>query len=342
MDSNFPPSLKRVLQSEGGWSDNPKDPGGATMKGVTIATYQRYINKNGTKADLRKITDEQLRTVYKRQYWDAAGCDHLPVGLDFAVFDFAVNSGPGKAKQYLAKVPGGAGTIDAYCDARLAYMKRIKDRQGRSLWKTFGKGWQRRVDAVRSEAKTMANNQPVSLVAIEPKPAPVPAPAPDKAIIEAAQLKLTDLKYNPGGADGVIGPLTAGAIRIFRADNGLPEGDGIDNDFLLALSKAAPRKMVPERANATATQVAAVVPEAKAHSWNKIVALGGGAATAAGGALDYIAPAISYLQPVRDFFFDIPTPVWITAVVVVLGVVWWNARAGQKASDEAYRTGERR
>lgn len=184
---------------------------------------------------------------------------------------------------------------------------------------------------------------PASLVDIKPKPAPAPSPvAPDSSIVEQAQRRLAELKYNPGGIDGKIGPLTRGAILVFRHDNNLPASDSIDADFLTALAVAQPRDMVPARANAKAAEIAAKVPEAGKHSWNKIVALGSGAATVAGGAVDQLAPATGYLQPVKDFLGEVPTFIWFAAIVVVAGVIWWNARSGQKAADLAYRNGDRR
>lgn len=174
MDRNFARSLSLVLKHEGGWADNPKDPGGATMKGVTIGTFRRYVKPNATKDDLRKITDQQIATVYRRQFWDAIGGAELPDGIDYAVFDFAVNSGPTRAAQYLQKVVGvaqdgkiGPATIKAtkavlpatvihkLCDERLAFMKRIKSK-GKLLWDTFGKGWDRRVKEVRAEALSLS------------------------------------------------------------------------------------------------------------------------------------------------------------------------------------------
>lgn len=342
MDRNFAKSLKLVLRYEGGYVNHPADPGGPTNKGITLTTFRRYVKRDAQIPDLKAITDAQVGTVYRKQYWDAVKGDDLPDGVDFATFDFGVNSGPSRALKYLVKARRStpADTVKALCDARLDFMK------GLEIWPTFRKGWSDRVASVRAEGvKMAASTKPAALATITPieaKPAPAPLPATDSSIVEAAQKRLTELKYNPGGADGKIGPLTAGAIRVFRADNGLPEGDFIDGAFLTALATAKPREMVPERANATATQVAAVVPEAKAHSWNKIVALGSGAVTAAGGALDQIAPATGYLQPVKDFLGDIPTSAWIAAIVLVAGLIWWNARAGQKAADEAYRAGDRR
>lgn len=171
MDRNFARALSLVLKSEGGWSDNPKDPGGATMKGVTFANFRRYVKADATKDDLRHITDAQIATVYRRFYWDAVAGAELPDGVDYAVFDFAVNSGPDRATKYLQAACGAnikqdgkigpatlaavrakpAGVIiDTVSDARLAFLKRLP------TWKTFGKGWQSRVSSVRAAAIAMS------------------------------------------------------------------------------------------------------------------------------------------------------------------------------------------
>ena len=181
MNRNFARSLSLVLEHAGGWSDHPKDPGGATMKGVTLATFRRYVKQNATKADLRNITDEQLASIYKLQYWDAVAGDYLPDGVDYATFDFAVNSGPPRAAKYLQDVVSVAqdgeigpatlkavkastGVIDKLCDDRMAFLKRL------DTWPTFGKGWTRRVSGVRAEAlKMAASSKPAK---IEPQPIP--------------------------------------------------------------------------------------------------------------------------------------------------------------------------
>ena len=153
-----------ILKHEGGYVNHPNDPGGATNKGITLKTFRRFIKPNGTVADLKALTTEQAVIVYKRNYWDAVLADLLPIGVDYTVADFAVNSGPARAVKVLQKVVGvtqdgqiGPATLKAVKskDAkwvikmvnaeRLAFMKRIR---GGKLWATFGKGWQRRVDAV--------------------------------------------------------------------------------------------------------------------------------------------------------------------------------------------------
>ncbi|WP_442580701.1 glycoside hydrolase family 108 protein [Mesorhizobium sp. ASY16-5R] len=208
MDRNFQRAFSLVLKHEGGWADNPADPGGPTMKGVTLATFRRYVKPAATKDDLRKITDAQLATVYRRHYWDVVGGAELPDGVDYAVFDFAVNSGPNRAAKYLQGVvcvrqDGKIGpatltatrammhatVINRLCDDRLAFMKRAKDKKGKLLWPTFGKGWEPRVKSVRSVALEMAarpsapepSPKPVESV---PVPAPPPAPVSPSIIIE--------------------------------------------------------------------------------------------------------------------------------------------------------------
>ncbi|WP_306663780.1 MULTISPECIES: glycosyl hydrolase 108 family protein [Mesorhizobium] len=111
MDRNFARALALVLKSEGLWSDNPADPGGATMKGVTLANFRRYVKADATKADLRKITDAQVSTVYRRFYWDATAGAQLPGGVDYAVFDFAVNSGPARAASTFRRLWASGRTV---------------------------------------------------------------------------------------------------------------------------------------------------------------------------------------------------------------------------------------
>lgn len=186
MDRNFQRALSLVLKSEGGWSDDSRDPGGATMKGVTLATYRAFINPQGTKTDLRNITNAQLADVYKRQYWNAISGDQLPDGVDYSVMDFAVNSGPGRAARYLQQIVGtatdgvigektitavnakpAADVIGKLCDMRLGFLQRLP------TWATFGRGWAIRVASVRAAALQMAA-QPAWPAPVSPVTAPKP------------------------------------------------------------------------------------------------------------------------------------------------------------------------
>lgn len=197
MDRNFARALPLVLKHEGGYVDHPRDPGGATNKGVTIATFRRYVKKDGTKADLRAITDKQVATVYYRHYWSAVNAQALPAGVDYAVFDFAVNSGPHRAAQFLQRVVGisddgriGPKTIEAVekmpaaiiikrlCGNRLDWLKRLK------TWSTFGRGWTRRVQDVEHHALAMVG-KPADVVEVE-REKPVVPPKARHVIDDAA------------------------------------------------------------------------------------------------------------------------------------------------------------
>ncbi len=169
MEINFKSALKHVLVHEGGWADHPKDPGGATMKGVTLKTYRGHFGEDKSKDDLRNISEEELEQIYSSGYWNKCHCDELPTGVDYAVFDAAVNSGPGRGAKWLqaavgAKQDGAIGRntlamveendsieiTNAMCDHRLTFLQNL------DTWSTFGKGWKNRVDGVRTTAIAMA------------------------------------------------------------------------------------------------------------------------------------------------------------------------------------------
>ena len=109
MKDNFDYALQKVLKHEGGFVDHPADPGGATNKGITMYTYQQFLehtvdpNAQATVDDLANIPDDDVYEIYKTMYWDKIWGDKLPDGLDFAMFDFAVNSGPARAVKELQK-----------------------------------------------------------------------------------------------------------------------------------------------------------------------------------------------------------------------------------------------
>lgn len=164
MRDNFKPALAAVLVHEGGYSNHPSDPGGPTMKGVIKRVYDDYRRSRGESVrDVRQITEAELQEIYRRRYWDLIQGDKLPAGLDYVVFDGAVNSGPAQATKWLQRALGipadgvlGPSTLAAIARAedhdaivaglqarRLAMLKALK------TWPVFGKGWGRRVEEVR-------------------------------------------------------------------------------------------------------------------------------------------------------------------------------------------------
>jgi lysozyme family protein len=105
--ANFPTALQFTLSQEGGWSDDPNDPGGCTNQGITLATYRAALGQpNLTSDDLRAMTDEQRDRIYLMNYWNPIRGDDLPSGIDIMVFDFGVNAGPGTAAKMLQRVVG--------------------------------------------------------------------------------------------------------------------------------------------------------------------------------------------------------------------------------------------
>jgi lysozyme family protein len=170
MKQNFDVSLAHVLKSEGGWSDHPADPGGATMKGVTLETYRRYkMNPHITKDQLRNITDEEVADIYKIGYWDKCRCFDLPSGVDFLVFDMAINAGVGRSSKLLQESVGvpadgviGPITIAASnaadVDLTIERFSQLKEAFYRSLptFGTFGNGWLNRVASTKAFAQKLA------------------------------------------------------------------------------------------------------------------------------------------------------------------------------------------
>lgn len=169
MKSNFEKCLPEILRHEGGWADHPKDPGGATMKGITIGTYAQWKGRKVTKDELRAISDAEVAAIYRRNYWDKVRGDDLPSGLDLVAFDAAVNSGPSRGAKWVQQGLGvtpdgkiGPATIEAankaYTPAAIerAIGFRLSFLRGLKTWGTFGRGWQRRVDDVKAKALAMA------------------------------------------------------------------------------------------------------------------------------------------------------------------------------------------
>lgn len=161
MKENYALALKQVLKYEGGKVDDPRDPGGRTAYGVTQDTYNAWRKKQGLpNADVFTISQTEVAAIYKYEYWDAIRGDDLPSGVDFAVFDYAVNSGVSKAAKTLQGVVGvaqdgqiGPQTIQAAKDyvAMAVTNKRLAFMQSLSIWSTFGKGWSARIADVKNQ-----------------------------------------------------------------------------------------------------------------------------------------------------------------------------------------------
>lgn len=168
MLSNWPASLALVLKSEGGFSNHSADPGGVTMLGVTKKVWEAWVKHPVDVAEMRALTPELVAPLYKSQYWDACKCDQLPLGVDYAVFDFAVNAGVGRASKTMQAALGtaadgivGPATLgvatNADPDHFLEKFSAAKEQFYRNLptFEHFGKGWLRRVSEVKQTAEGM-------------------------------------------------------------------------------------------------------------------------------------------------------------------------------------------
>ena len=176
MQSNFDQCLALILKHEGGYVNNPKDPGGRTNLGVTQMVWEDWVGHPVTEADMRALGPADVAPLYKKNYWDKIAGDRLPAGVDYACFDLAVNSGVGRASKLLQKGAGvapdgaiGPATLKAVdeCDPPELIVSICRARQtfleGLQTFSTFGKGWTRRVDEVQKTALSMVEPHQLEL-----------------------------------------------------------------------------------------------------------------------------------------------------------------------------------
>lgn len=154
---NFDTAFDLLITHEGGFSNHPDDPGGATMYGIT----EKVARANGYTGAMRDLTLDFSKSIYRKSYWDACRCDQMPDVLRYPLFDAAVNSGPGQAIKWLqlavgVKVDGAIGPVTQQAvnvlpaqvtrqkmvGARLRFMTNLAN------WPSFSKGWARRIASI--------------------------------------------------------------------------------------------------------------------------------------------------------------------------------------------------
>ena len=217
---NFPQALRLVLADEGGVSNHPADRGGLTNKGITQATYDAWRELHGRPTrSVRAIEHAEVDAIYREQFAAKILFDKLPLGLDYALFDFAVNSGVSRAVRFLQRIlkvraDGSLGArtlaaltalaedelgeakigelIIALCDERLRFLKRLKS------WKHFGRGWEKRVTRVKNNARVMLFGRRAGEIEA--------ATEPDGAALGLGQQKLSaTVADNKAAAVGLFG-----------------------------------------------------------------------------------------------------------------------------------------
>ncbi len=153
-DSYFDEALKFVLKWEGGYANVKGDSGGETNKGITHATYQAWLKKNGKPSkSVKNITDDEVRQIYYNEFWKPLGCDKLPSKVALFMFDTGVNMGVGRAKEYLNRYNNGE-SLDSLVKARDNRYDAIvasNPEKGK-----FRKGWDNRMTDLKSTMLAVA------------------------------------------------------------------------------------------------------------------------------------------------------------------------------------------
>lgn len=150
----FDAAFTRLLGHEGGYSNNPADPGGETMWGIT----KHVAIQHGYTGDMRYLSQETAKEIYRARYWDAVKADQFPDPLRYALFDAAVNSGPKQALIWAQQAldVGADGVVGdetlraaMACDPQRVRARmlgiRLDFMTSLPIWTQFGKGWARRI-----------------------------------------------------------------------------------------------------------------------------------------------------------------------------------------------------
>lgn len=218
MRGNFETLLPKLFDDEGGYCNDAGDPGGPTKYGIIYADLVawRGAPKNAAIADriatVRSVSKDEAAAIYKAKYWTSLRCDDLPAGVDYAVFDFGVNSGIYRAAKFLQRIVGvksdgivGGMTlagvarakpeavIDALCDQRMSFLRHLGN------WWRFGKGWKARVLHVHADALLMAREAAATAKPIE---APPVASAP--AIVGGLGVEAVTTVTSPLGSSAAV------------------------------------------------------------------------------------------------------------------------------------------
>ncbi len=177
MRATFEAILPKLFADEGEYSNDAGDPGGPTKWGIIYADLVAWrgapanTSKAARSAAVKTVDKDEAAAIYRAKYWQALHCDDLPAGVDYAVFDYGVNSGISRAAKVLQRIVGarvdgivGGMTlaavarmdperiIDELCAERLGFLQRLR------TWSIFGRGWKRRVLHVNADALLMCRS----------------------------------------------------------------------------------------------------------------------------------------------------------------------------------------
>lgn len=248
--ASFSRCLTRVLVHEGGKSNHPSDPGGKTNYGITQRVYDAWRDaKNKNRRDVYEIDKVEVRDIYKHRYWSVIGGDKLPEGVNYAVFDGAVNSGTAQSvkwlqraldSRYKGKIDGQMGmmTLDAIasfpdhdrlialiCSRRLAFMRALR------TWNIFRKSWERRVESVKATGQAWASGS------VGPKAEPIPNAQAKANLEDAKPMPVMAVADATGGGGGALAAVSQGIAQV--KDELVQFADvGFVSNILLAMTLA--------------------------------------------------------------------------------------------------------
>lgn len=140
MRESFETAFAALIENEGGYSNNPADPGGETQFGIT----KRVALKHGYTGAMRDLPLDLAKSIAKVEYWNPVSGDDLPTPLDFQVFDASYNSGPERAEKWLGQAQqpptdDQEKIILRFDGYRLLFLCSLP------TFPTFGKGWAKRI-----------------------------------------------------------------------------------------------------------------------------------------------------------------------------------------------------
>ena len=200
--SSFEIAIRYVLIHEGGYTNHPSDPGGPTNWGITLHDARAYWKRNASALDVRQMPLDVAKQIYRERYWNALHCDELPIGLDYALFDYGVNSGISRARKVLMRIVAacmpGSNVSDIVSAAnQIATDRLIRDLcaerraflRGLKTWPLFGRGWGRRVAEVEAHALALARGSrenPARVSASATLPGDLQSPVQGKGEVPAS------------------------------------------------------------------------------------------------------------------------------------------------------------
>lgn len=155
--NNFEACHAHTAKWEGGWSDHSADPGGKTNWGITQATLGVYLGRPASAAEIRALTKEQAKLIYKKLFWNSIGAETMPRGVDMACYDWGVNSGPARGKKAFNDTAGilsPPARVKQIMASRRAFFAAIIARNGKLA--AFRKGWANRAAGIEAAAYKMA------------------------------------------------------------------------------------------------------------------------------------------------------------------------------------------